>query len=184
MRALLLGLIFSTLAQPVFAQAPLPSAIGQRVWVRTLNWRGRPDSGVQGTLIAIHGDTLLLEPPDGAPRIAAALADNSRLFVWKRRGSATGVGAGLGTMLGVVAGIGLKVVAKPSCTGQWMCFDAITVPALNGLAGGVAGLFAGVIIGSSIKVDKWDPIAPAAVSVRPILEPARGGWRLGASVTL
>lgn len=183
MRALLLGLILSSLAQPAFAQEPLPSAIGQRVSVRTLNWRGRLDRGVQGTLIAVHGDTLLLEPMDGTPRRAVALANNSQVFVWAGRRTATGIGAGLGTILGVVAGIGLEIVAKPNCTGQWMCFDAIRVPGLNGLAGGFAGLFAGLIIGSSIKVDKWDPIAPAAVSVRPILEPARGGWRLGASVT-
>lgn len=183
MRALLFGLILSTLAQPILAQAPLPSAIGQRVWVRTLDWRGRPDGGVQGTLIAVHGDTLLLEPEDGAPRIAAALADNSRLYVWKRRGNAAGVGAGLGTMLGVISGIGLKIVAKPSCTGEWMCFDAITVPAANGFVGGLAGLLVGVTIGSSIKVDKWDPIAPAAVSVRPILKPERGGWSAGVRVS-
>lgn len=182
MRTLLFGLILSTLAQPALAQVPSPSAIGQRVWVRALNWRGRPEGGVQGTLIAVRGDSLVLEPLDGAPRITTKLADTSRMFVWAGRGTATGIGAGLGTVLGVMVGIGLKVVAKPSCTGQWMCFDAITVPALNGLAGGVAGLVAGVIIGSSIKVDKWTPVAPAAVGVRPILEPDRGGWSVGARV--
>ncbi|MFN2315740.1 MAG: hypothetical protein ABR551_13280 [Gemmatimonadales bacterium] len=184
MRALLLGLILFTFAQSAIAQAPPPSAIGQRVWVRTLNWRGRPDGGIQGTLIAIHGDSLLLEPQDGAPRIAVGLADNSRAFVWTGRGTALGIGAGLGTMIGVIAGIGMQIVAKPSCSQQsWMCFDAITVPGLNALAGGVAGLFAGGIIGSSIKIDKWDPITPTTLGVRPILRPERGGWSLGARVS-
>jgi len=141
-------------------------------------------SGVKGTITSIRGDTLVLERTGGGDPTPVRLQPGSHVFVWEGRGSAVGVGAAAGAALGAVGAAATEAFAQAKCSANdWMCFEDITTPLLNILAGGAAGLMAGMVIGSLIPVDKWVPVQPGAVDVAPIVHPTPGGWSLGARLS-
>ena len=169
-------LILAVLAAPagdsLRAQSTAPVAVGERVRITTPSQRG--PYRIVGSVVAVQGDTLVLQSGEFPTPRPVAVADISNLEVSLGRSSNTGrgflygsvIGAGLGTVLGAAT------YQKPDCAGAtWFCGDAAPHRTATAVAGGVVGALAGLAVGGL-----WGASHP---SERWVRRSSGSGTRLG-----
>jgi hypothetical protein len=130
------------------AQSTAPAAVGERVRITTPSQRG--SYRIVGSVVAVQGDTLMLQSRELATPRPVAFTEISNLEVSLgsrgnvRRGLLYGavIGAGVGGVLGAAT------YQKPDCAGAtWFCGDAEPHRTGAAVAGGIVGALAGVIVG-------------------------------------
>ena len=130
------------------AQSAAPVAVGERVRITTPSQRG--GYRYVGSVLAVQGDSVLLQTRDLAAPRSVAISDITALDISlgergnTRRGLLYGsvIGAGLG---GALAAATYK---KPDCAGAtWFCGDAAPHRTATAVAGGIVGALAGVVVG-------------------------------------
>ena len=131
-----------------------------------------------GTFVAWEADTLVTE--SNGDILALPLDSVTTLEVSAGRRSQTSLGAGIGSVTGVVMG---AVVGAASCTDE--VFESFVNPAACAAAGGVifgaAGALLGALIGATMKTDRWVPVQ--LDQLRVTFAPQRDGrFGFGASV--
>ncbi len=146
---------------------------------------GRSPRQSVGTFLAWKSDTLVVQ--SNGDTLALPLDSVTRLDVSWGRKTNTGKGAGIGILLGVIAGAFIGGVSYEECVpqGWFSCigpdFGSEAYAAAGALLGGLGGLMAGAIIGTAIKTDRWQEVPLDRVRVS--LGPQRDGrFGLGASM--
>ncbi|NIN73076.1 MAG: hypothetical protein GTO46_14345 [Gemmatimonadetes bacterium] len=179
--ALLLTIL--TLAAPttLIAQQEPPVQAGDRVRVTapTID----PDMLV-GTLVSLRADTCVLKVDDLWLPLALPRTSVTKLEVQRGRKSKAGLGAGVGFVTGaVIGGLLGSYWGQESC--GWMEIPCIKKPAatvLGALGFGLAGAGIGALVGSRIRVDRWEEVP--LDQLRITLLPQRRGLSVGLRVKL
>ena len=130
------------------AQASAPAAVGERVRITTPSQRG--SFRYVGSVVAVQGDSVVLQTRDLATPRAVAISDITGLEVSlgqrgnTRRGLIYGtvIGAGLGAVLAAVT------YKKPDCAGAtFFCGDVTPNRSGDAVAGGILGALTGIVVG-------------------------------------
>lgn len=163
------------------AQQEPPVAPGDRVRVTARNIDPDP---LVGTLVALGADTCVLEVKSRAEPLALPLASVTKLEVSRERRSKAGIGATVGFIGGALAGAVIAIasldeecgVLSPDCDLN----EDLESIAPAAVLGGLAGIGVGVLVGSVLKVDRWEevPLDRLRVSIMP----QRHGLSVGVSV--
>ncbi len=146
--------------------------------------RGLPQRYV-GTFVTWEADTLVVTESNGDTlSVPANLV--TRLDVSWGRTTNTGMGAGIGFLLGGVVGavIGYGTYEECARPGLFSCLGDVgpeTLAFAGAVIGGFGGLVTGALIGSAIETDRWQEVQLDRLRVN--LGPQRDGrFGLGASV--
>ncbi len=191
--ALLLGPTLGANAQNV----PMPAPGARiRVWLRSCAQTSPVSdcSPVTGWVVRSGGDTLVIRPDarNGETRIpwyssrieSLDLRQVDRVQVSRGRNTHTGDGMAVGIVAGAVLGGGIGGAA---CD-PYGFYDACVSG--SALAGVVVGSLSGLIVGASLRSERWQDIAldgslrgssPAGVTITPTY--ARGAVGLNARIT-
>jgi hypothetical protein len=155
------------------AAAQQPSlAPGQRVRVTI------PALGLErhaDTFVALRNDSIVLDS------VTCALSNLTRLDRYRGRGRKTWkgalIGAGSGVALGALIGLARGGTLD---MGAWGKIRGVGVMAVFAAAFGETGAVVGLIVGSTLKGDRWQrvPLGRVRVSVAP----TRNGIGVGASI--
>ncbi len=137
---------------------------------------GGPGLQSVGTFVAWKFDTLIMESNGNV--LALPLDSVTKLEVSWGRKTNTGMGAGIGLLVGGVAGAVIAVAIYEECE---PCFiDPATIPMAVAIWVGLGGAAVGATIGSLIKTDRWAvPLDRLLVNVGPQRD---GRYGLGATV--
>ncbi len=140
----------------LFGQEAPPVAPGDRVRIAApeiVNDR------VVGTVVALKPDTLAVNVENRDSPLALPLASLTKLEVSQGQKSRTLKGAGIGFLVGGAAGLATAALAC-AIAGDCDADDPYTglVYAVFGVLGAGVGTLTGAIIGSTIKVDRWDTV--------------------------
>ena len=163
---LLIPLSFTSLA----AQDTLTA--GDKVRVTTEEER------VVGSLVSLDDNQLTLTTEARDSSLVLPLASLTKLEVSRGQKSMAGRGALIGLGAGAAVGVGTALVA---CAGGDCNTDGDITGALAlglGAGGALVGAGIGALIGSSIKVDRWETVPLDRISVS--LTPRGGGLEVSA----
>ncbi len=140
---------------------------GARVRVSAPTVAERP---LLGTVVALEVDTLIVDARGYAHPLALPLASLAWLEVSRGQKSRTLKGAGIGFLVGGAAGLATAAIVC-AIAGDCAADDPYTglVYAVFGVLGAGVGALTGAIIGSTIKVDRWEavPLDRIRVSLTP-----------------
>ncbi|UCC85234.1 MAG: hypothetical protein JSW46_10100, partial [Gemmatimonadota bacterium] len=133
----------------------------------------------EGIVLALKPDTILLDVRDATEPLALLLASVTRLDVKRGRKSRADLGAGIGGLIGMVAG---ALTGKAFC-GSSEDEECRGASFGGGLIGFVALGAVGAAVGSSIKTDRWEevPLDQLRVTIAP--RPS-GGLSVGVRLKL
>jgi hypothetical protein len=136
-----------------------------------------------GTVLALRPDTIVVGNDEP---VELAISSLTRLEVSRGRESKARTGGIVGLIGGAVAGAVICIASKCSLTSQSV--EPLEDEGLNSIAlaaalGGVAGYGVGVLIGSTIKVDRWEEVPLDRLRVT-LLPQRRGGVTVGLRVRL
>ena len=175
----------------VSATAQVPVRLGERVRVTGHFCQfysnclgGQPEHRV-GTFVAWKSDTLVVQ--SNGDILALPLDSVTRLDVSWGRKTNTGKGAGIGLVLGGLAGAFIGLASHEECVprGWFSCIGpdfGSEGAALGGaLLGGLGGLVVGALIGSAVKTDRWEEVPLDRLRVN--LAPQRDG-RFGVGLSV
>ncbi len=159
-------LAFTPLAS---ATAQVPVGPGARVRVTghffcqplNSNCMGGLPQRYVGTLVTWEADTLVVQSNGDTLSVPANLV--TRLDVSRGRKTNTGMGAGIGFLVGGVAGAVVGYGSYEECVPQGFlsCLGAVGPESLafaGALIGGFGGLVTGALIGSAIETDHWQEV--------------------------
>ncbi len=112
-----------------------------------------------GTVVALKPDTLAVNVENRDSPLALPLASLTKLEVSRGQKSRTLKGAGIGFLVGGAAGLATAAIAC-AIAGDCAADDPYTglVYAVFGVLGAGVGTLTGAIIGSTIKVDRWETV--------------------------
>ena len=140
---------------------------------------GSPQQYV-GTFVTWEVDTLVIQNNGDTLSVPASLV--TRLDVSRGRKANTGKGAGIGVLLGVVAGA-LIGYASYESESFFIELDPEAYAVWGAVFGGLVGGGVGALIGASIRTDRWQEVPLDRLRVN--LGPQRDGrFGFGASVRL
>ncbi|MDQ6887650.1 MAG: hypothetical protein M3068_10185 [Gemmatimonadota bacterium] len=125
------------------------------------------------SVVAVYGDTLLLDAREPSEQLAVPFAEVLRLEVRTNSdlGSHADDGAMLGLAMGVVGGAVLAQRSKPGAV--WNNPGGLAI--VGGIEGGVLGALVGGIIGHSISRERWVRVPlPLRTGIAPRLGADRG----------
>jgi hypothetical protein len=167
--ASLTAMLFLATPTGLLAQRDLPVRPGDRVRLSA------PSHGVErleGTVISLMPDTIVVDR--GEP-LALPISSLTRLAVSRDGKSRTRAGATVGFWAGAVAGAAIGVAsAGPSNPLSSDPNEAAGLFVGSALAGGVVGLGLGALIGSTIKVHRWEAVPLHRVRVHVVANRGRG----------
>jgi hypothetical protein len=149
---------------PRFWIEPVATGDRVRVWAPSVGVEG-----LVGTVLALRADTIVV---DNDEPLVLAISSLTRLEVSRDRQSRAGTGGIVGLVGGAVAGAVICIAAQCSLTsGSESAFEdeGLNSIALAAALGGAAGYSVGFLIGSAIKVDRWEeiPLDMLRVTVAP-----------------
>jgi hypothetical protein len=137
---------------------------------------------IQGDLVRMTPDTVLIRDPAGADTARLAASGLTRLEVSRGRRSGAGKGARLGFGVGAGAGLVLGVAAAAeNCSG--FCPEAgpgeilIAAAILGGVGAGI-----GALIGSASHGERWQRVTPGRPELK--LRSGREGVRIGVALRM
>jgi hypothetical protein len=151
--ALLVGVV-AVAPQSAAAQSALPTP-GTRVRVSAPDFDIKADAG---KLLRATSDSLTVDFAGERGELTIPIDRVSRLEVstGKRRAAGFGYGAGLGTVVGVLAGIGVGALMQLDCKVDEFCglWFIVTVPGGAGL-----GFIVGGVTGLARAPDRWQEVS-------------------------
>ena len=150
---------------PSLAQHPSRLVPGQKIRVRTMTDAGDLVRGAEGTIIRVSKDSLTLRPlAGGAPEVFAPIAGSYHQVAPRRRPYLV-----RGTLIGGFSGLiaaGMFTLGRGrECNDQADFCVQRAKPAINrGVAFGVSGVLAGIVIARFTTHDRWTgwPLGSAA----------------------
>jgi hypothetical protein len=156
------------------AQDPPPIDPGARVRVSTSS---AADERIVGTLAALQSEALVVDVEGHSEPVTLPVASVTRLEVSTGRKSKTATGAGIGFGIGAAAGTVLALM---------FCSDPDNACGAGSFLGGsvllgLPGAGVGALIGSGIKVERWETVPLDRIRVGLTSQPGRP---LALSVTL
>jgi hypothetical protein len=158
----------------------VPLQIGARVRVSS-STSGRLGSAWVGTILAQHGDTLLVLSEGTQDSLTLSLGSITQLEVSSGTHSHVGKGMGLGFLAGALAGVAIGAVTytAPSCPSNSFCLDLGpggpgAAATAYGLVGGLLGAVVGAFIGAR-ETENWAPVAVTTRKVAFRLAPSGKG---------
>lgn len=138
---------------------------GQRVRVRA---EGLPSGWSDALMQSVIGDTVVVMLARDGSRVSLPLASIEKLEIWRRRSPNTRTGALIG---GAILGS-----AGAVWCGYSYCDESRGVVFLGGAA---VGALLGAGVGSTIRSDRWEAVAPGA-----LISPTPGGLTVGLRLRL
>lgn len=154
-----ISLLVALIVSPALAQSPGTLEQGQKIRV---GYRCKLSDGavvdcrpnrsphlIDGELLGIDGDVLRIRSRDNVADIALPTSSVARVWVMDGRRGSFWKGAGIGLIVGVVAGTAIGATQE---------FCALTCGSAAGIGlffGAPAGLLVGGVIGSTIQSDHW-----------------------------
>jgi hypothetical protein len=150
-----------------------------RLWAPRLGIEGSV-----GTVMALRPDTIVV---DRGETLVLAISTLTRLEVSRGQKSRAGTGGIVGLVGGAAVGVLIGTasidadceILSPDCDVN----KNLESFALAAVAGGVVGYGVGVLLGSIVKVDRWEEVPLSWLRVR--LAPGRrGGFSVGLRVKL
>jgi hypothetical protein len=114
--------------------------------------------GAVGTVLALRPDTIVV---DNDELLVLAISSLTKLEVSRGTESRARTGGIVGLVGGAVAGAVICIASQCSLTsqsGEPLEDEGLNSIALAAALGGVAGYGVGVLIGSTIKVDRWEDV--------------------------
>ncbi|HXM38656.1 MAG TPA: hypothetical protein VN908_08365 [Gemmatimonadales bacterium] len=173
------------LITPAAGQTEPPPAVGARVRVVLPAAAGHAERYVIGRLFHLGKDSVLILTGDFGARqdtLAFALGEGGSRLERPVAGQGHGrTGAALGAVVGAITGAAIGTAAYRPCEPQGF-FACIMYPseaeqtAAYAVLGGAGGALVGLIIGSSIRSERWMPVS--GVSAHVMLAPGVVGIRL------
>jgi hypothetical protein len=177
MRGFLIAGLMCGVTVPSLAQHPRRLLPGQKIRVRTMTDAGDLVRGAEGTILRVSKDSLTVRPlTGGAPEVFAPTAGSYHLVAPERRPYLV-----RGTLIGGFSGLiaaGLFTVGRGrECAEQADFCIQRTKPAINrGIALGVGGALAGIIIARFTTHDRWSswPLGSTAAPTVSLGAPGLG----------
>jgi hypothetical protein len=160
-------------AQDGLAQNPLDHYVGQQIRVTAPAIRMHEQKAL---LVGTRSDTLVLTTDT---ELTVAVADVVRLDVLRGRKSKTWAGAGIGFLVGGVAGFAIGLASGDDPPG-WFSYTAEQKAVAGGVVLGLAGGLVGGIVGAVSKTDQWEEIPSDRFRVS--LLPAHRGIGIGGRI--
>lgn len=158
-RGLLLATLASTLGHTLSAQSNTSAPVGSRIRFRALLEAGYLGKRLEGTVLRVSGDTLLVLPVQQQLDTQSVLVDrDAELFVSVGRRKDIGRGAAIGTVAGVVTAGLLGAFSEESCSNRVaapFCADPKSLAVKRALLLGGAGAIAGAVIGTFASHEIW-----------------------------
>jgi hypothetical protein len=158
MRRILVLAVLCGSAAPLAGQADTLVSVGRRVRVRTMGESGELNRRIEGIVVRMSPDTLVLRLPGSQPLHAVATDQDTQYSMHTGRRSSLGKGAVIGAITGIVVGGAGFAVAGADCpVEQALCFHRRQTALAGGALIGALGAAVGLAIGAFTSHDVWTP---------------------------
>ena len=156
MRRILVLAVLCGSATPLAGQADSLVAVGRRVRVRTMGESGELNRRIEGVVVRMSPDTLVLRLPGFQPLHAVATNQDTEYSLHTGRRSSMGKGAVIGAITGIVVGGAGFAIAGADCPmDQALCFHRRQTALAGGALIGAVGAGVGLAIGALTSHDVW-----------------------------
>ena len=156
MRRILVLAVLCGSAAPLAGQADTLVAVGRRVRVRTMGESGELNRRIEGVVVRMVPDTLVLQLAGSQPLHAVATNQDTRYSMHVGRQSSLAKGAVIGAVTGIVVGGAGFAIAGADCpTEQALCYHRRQTALAGGALIGAIGAAVGLAIGAFTSHDVW-----------------------------
>lgn len=156
MRRILVLAVLCGSAAPLAGQADTLVALGRRVRVRTMGEAGELNRRIEGIVVRMPPDTLVLQLPGSQPLHAVATDRDTQYSLHTGRRSSLGKGAVIGATTGiVVGGVGFALAGADCPVEQALCYHRRQTALAGGALIGALGAAVGLAIGAFTSHDVW-----------------------------
>ena len=156
MRRILVLAILCGSATPLAGQADTLVAVGRRVRVRTMGESGELNRRIEGIVIRMPLDTLILQLPGAQPLEAVATNQDTQYSMLTGRRSSLAKGMVIGGITGiVVGGVGFAIAGADCPPEQAICYHRRQTALAGGALVAALGAALGLAIGAFTSHDVW-----------------------------
>lgn len=155
MRRILVLAVLCGSAAPLTGQADTLVGVGRRVRVRTMGESGELNRRIEGIVVRMPPDTLVLRLPGSQPLHAVATNQDTQYSMHTGRRSSLAKGAVIGAIAGIVVGGAGFAIAGADCPEQSLCFHRRQSALAGGALIGALGAAVGLAIGAFTSHDVW-----------------------------
>ena len=156
MRRILVLAVLSGSAAPLSGQADTLVSVGRRVRVRTMGESGELNRRIEGIVVRMPPDTLILRLPGSQPHHAVATNQDTQYSMHIGRRSSLGKGAVIGAIAGIVVGGAGFAIAGADCpVEEALCFHRRQSALAGGVLIAALGAAVGLAIGAFTSHDVW-----------------------------
>lgn len=155
MRRILVLAVLCGSAAPLAGQADTLVGVGRRVRVRTMGESGELNRRIEGIVVRMSPDTLVLRLPGSQPLQAVATNQDTQYSMHTGRQSSLAKGAVIGAIAGIVVGGAGFAIAGADCPEQALCFHRRQSALAGGALIGALGAAVGLAIGAFTSHDVW-----------------------------
>ena len=143
-------------ATPLAGQADTLVTVGRRVRVRTMGEAGELNRRIEGIVVRMSPDTLVLQLPGSQPLEAVATNQDTQYSMHTGRKSSLGKGMVIGATTGIVVGGAGFAIAGADCpVEQALCYHRRQTALAGGALIGALGAAVGLVIGAFTSHDVW-----------------------------
>jgi hypothetical protein len=143
-------------ATPLAGQADTLVTLGRRVRVRTMGESGELNRRIEGIVVRMSPDTLVLRLPGSEPLQAVATNQDTQYSMHTGRRSSLAKGAVIGATTGIVVGGAGFAIAGADCpVEQALCYHRRQTALAGGALIGALGAAVGLVIGAFTSHDVW-----------------------------
>ena len=156
MRRILVLAVLCASAAPLTGQADTLVAVGRRVRVRTMGESGALNRRIEGIVVRMPADSLILQLPGSQPLHAVATDQDTEYSMHTGRRSSLAKGAVIGGLTGIVVGGAGFALAGADCpVEQALCYHRRQTALAGGALIGALGAAVGLAIGAFTSHDVW-----------------------------
>ena len=156
MRRILVLAVLCGSATPLAGQADTLVTVGRRVRVRTMGESGELNQRIEGIVVRMSPDTLVLRLPGSQPLHPVETNQDTQYSMHTGRRSSLGKGAVIGAITGIVVGGAGFAIAGADCpVDQSLCFHRRQTALAGGALIGALGAALGLAIGAFTSHDVW-----------------------------